>query len=246
MPKSQLSYGAGTLTFVANHYRGSDQTKTYVLPLPFIRYRSKTIEADNSMVRGTFFDSDFFQLKLSFMLGLAVESQENTARAGMSNLDWTIEAGPMAIIKLWTSSDKTQSLTIEVPIRQILATDLTYLTPQGIFAVPYLNYIVRPSPFTYNIGGEFSLAAMYGSAKFHDYFYGVSPQFVTPTRELYKAKAGYSGFQATLILNYQYKDLVLIPFARYDNLSSVAFRDSPLFLKNEYFVAGTGIFYLFQ
>ena len=241
----KLEWGAGVLSFRGNHYRGSDQAKNYFYPLPYFVYTSEKIEAEPSFIRGTFYKNDWFALKLSIIVGLNVESEKNNARKGMSEIDYTFEAGPMVIFKLFQSQDKTHTLNFEVPFRQVHATDLTYIDPIGFFAVPYLNYIRKATSAWYNWSMELSVAAMWGSRKYHDYYYGVSPQFATNERPSYRGQAGYSGIQTTIVFNKRWKELVFVPFFRWDQLSGVAFNDSPLFKKPNYFIGGLGFFWLF-
>ncbi|MEC7276139.1 MAG: MipA/OmpV family protein [Bdellovibrionota bacterium] len=240
-----FEWGAGTLSFRGAHYRGSDQERNWFLPLPYFTYTSKRIQAEPSFVRGTFYENDFFALKLSILAGLNVESEENLARRGMPSLDYTFEVGPMAIFKLWTSPSQNFSVTLEAPFRMVNTTDLTYVKHTGYFSVPYLNLRSRPLKSLYDWAFEASVAYMWGSKDFHDHFYGVAPQYATAARGSYQGRAGYSGTQLTLILNRRYKDVVMVPFIRHDFLGDVAFDDSPLFKKKSYTVGGLAFFWLF-
>lgn len=241
----KFEWGAGALTFKAHHYRGSDQSKDWFIPLPYFIYTSETIEAEPSFVRGTFYRNDWFAFKLSINAGLSVESEKNRAREGMPSLDYTFEAGPMFIFKMWKSEDKKLILNFEWPIRQVHSTDLTYINAEGIFSIPYLNIIHMPMKSTWNLGGELSFGVMYGSKDYHQYFYGIESQYVTTSRPLYEAKSGYSGVQTTWILNKRIGDVVIMPFLRWDYLDGVAFKNSPLFKKKSYLLGGLGTFWLF-
>lgn len=243
--KERFEWGLGALTMQGHHYRGSDQSKTYFFPIPYFVYTSDKIEAEPSFIRGTFYENSWFAFKLSVIVGLNVESEENDARQGMPSLDYTFEAGPMAIFKLWKSQDRKRSLTFEIPFRHSFVTDLTYVDENGFFSIPYLNFIQAQTEKLLGWGYEASIAYMWGSSKFHNFYYGVNPIYATENRPTYDAKAGYSGTQLTVVLKKRWKDLVLIPFIRWDYLKGTAFEDSPLVKQKSYLLGGLGIFWLF-
>lgn len=233
------------LNFWSHHYRGSDQGKMYIWPFPYFKYEGEVIEAETAYVRGTFYKGEKLTLKLSFNVGLSVESKGNKAREGMPELNYTFEAGPMMIYNLWENLDQTYKLTFEMPIRQVHSVDLFSIEPVGFFSIPYLNFVRKPSESFYNWGFELSIGVMYGSRKYHDYFYTVQPQYQRLDRKAYAAKGGYSGTQLALILSKQWEHFLMIPFVRYDILKGVVFRDSPLFKKEYYMALGLASFYTF-
>lgn len=243
--KEKFEWGAGTLSFKGAHYRGSDQSREWFIPLPYFTYTSENIEAEPSFIRGTFYKNEWMALKLSLLAGLNIESEDNKARQGMPSLDYTFEAGPMVIFNLWESEDQDFSLTFEAPLRMVHTTDLTYVKDIGFFSVPYLSFKGLPRSSLFDWGFELSVAYMWGSKKYHEFFYGVAPQFATSNRPTYQAEAGYSGTQFTLILNKRFRDFVIVPFVRFDTLNGVAFRGSPLFKRDSYTVGGLAFFWLF-
>lgn len=241
----KFEWGAGFLAFRGGHYRGSDQTKDWFIPLPYFTYTSPYLEAEPSFVRGTFYKNDWMAFKLSLLAGLNVESETNRARQGMPSLDYTFEAGPMLIFNLWKSEDKKYVFSFEVPFRMVHTTDFTYVRPVGFFGIPYLNLRTAPLEYFMDWSFELSLAGMWGSKKYHNHFYGVSPIYATPSRPVYDAEDGFSGTQVTLILNKRYKDFVFVPFFRFDDLQGTAFEDSPLVKKRRYTIGGLAFFWLF-
>ena len=241
---SKLELGVGLLSFKIPHYRGSDQKKDYFLPLPFFIYTSKNIEAEPSFVRGTFFKKGPFALKLSILAGLSVESKSNRAREGMPNLGFTVEAGPMILIRLWTSSDQKHYINIESPFRYVFEIDST---PKGVglFSIPYINWVNLPRKETLNWGIELSFAMLFADKNYHDHYYSVGPDYVRPNRPAYSARGGYSGNSWVLILNRRFKNIYLVPFMRYDSIKGAVFEDGPLIRKKEYLAMGLGSFWLF-
>ena len=242
--KSNLELGVGLFSLKIPHYRGSDQKKDYFLPLPFFIYSSKSIEAEPSFVRGAFFSTGPFTFKLSILAGLAVESKTNRARQGMPNLGFTVEVGPMILIRLWTSQDKKHFINIESPFRYVIEIDST---PKGVglFSIPYLNWITLPKKETWNWGIEFSFAVLFADENYHNHYYSVGPDYVRPSRPQYSARGGYNGNSWVLILNRRFKNLYLVPFVRYDSIKGAVFEDSPLVRRKDYLAVGMGSFWLF-
>lgn len=243
--KTEFEWGAGIVTLRINHYRGSDQFKNYYIPSPYFSYKSEIIEAEPSFVRGVLFQNNLITIKLSLMLGLSVESEENRAREGMPDLGYLFEAGPMIILNIWRSESRKHQLTFESPIRQVFATDFTYLKPVGIFGVPFLNFISFPQKYTLGWRSEFSVALMYGNESYHDYFYTVESRYERYNRPEYHATGGYSGIQLAWILNKKIGRILFIPFIRYDNLKYAIFEDSPLVITKHYFAFGLASFFIF-
>lgn len=246
LSQKKFEWGAGLLSIYGNHYRGSDQAKSWILPVPYFTYNSERIEAESSFIRGIFAHNKWFAFKLSLLLGLKVESKQNRAREGMPGLDYTVEAGPMVVFHLWQSEDKELLINFEVPARESFATNLHYLKRVGFFTVPYLNIIHSPSPSTWKWKSEISVSPMFADKKFHQYFYGVDQQYVRIDRPYYHARGGYSGFQTSLIMNKRIDHFSIIPFFRWDYLKKAVFEDSPLVKVKNYLIGGLGLFYMFD
>lgn len=242
---NSFEWGAGIVPLRLNHYRGSDQFKNYYIPSPYFSYKSEHLEAEPSFVRGVLFRNDIITFKISLMLGLSVESEENRAREGMPDLGYIFEMGPMLIIKIWESPAGKHLLTFEMPVRQVFATDFESVEPVGIFGVPFLNFISLPQKYTLGWRSEFSVAAMYGNEGYHDYFYTVRKRYATEERPAYHASSGYSGIQLAWVLHRKIGNMLFIPFMRYDYLKYAVFEESPLVKTRHYFAFGLGTFYLF-
>lgn len=245
-PYKKFEWGVGLLSIYGNHYRGSDQSKSWLLPAPYFSYASEKIEAESSFIRRIFIHNERFAFKLSLMLGLNVESKENKAREGMPPLDYTVEAGPLFVFHLWHSENKEVTINFEVPIREGFATNLRYIKPMGFFTVPFINIIHSPAPSFWNWKSEFSVSPMYADQRYHQYFYGVGSEYARAGRPYYRAHGGYSGFQTALIMNKRIGNIAIIPFFRWDYLGSAVFESSPLVKVKNYGIAGLGIFWLFN
>lgn len=245
--EGKLELGAGPLVVVGNHYRGSDQAKVWVFPLPYFSYRSDRLEAEPSFIRGILFHNRWFAFKLSLVPGLNVESKNNRARAGMPSLDYSLEVGPMAIARLWENKEKSVLINFEIPVRESIATNLWHYQTAGMITVPYLNLIYNPRENAFwSFDSEFSISPMFASQKYHDRFYTIAPEFQQRGRSTYRARGGYSGLQSAVVFNKRLQKMAVLSFFRWDSLKGAAFIDSPLVVQKNFFIGGLGIFWMFD
>jgi MipA family protein len=238
LPLWELGVGVGG--FALPDYRGSDQGRGYVLPVPYAVYRGKFLKADRHGVRGELFDSERVELNVSVSASLPVDSSRNAARAGMPDLRPSLELGPSLEFTLWRSGEGRELLELRLPVRAAFTLESS---PQGIgwVATPNLNLDLPGRGAL--AGWNFGLLAgpVYGSRRQHEYFYGVAPQFATPTRPAYAAPGGYAGLQFLAAASRRFKDFWVGAFVRADTLRGAAFEASPLLKRDTYFAAGAGI-----
>lgn len=232
-PRWEVGLGAGAVTLP--DYRGAKARSSYLLPLPYVTYRGDVLEIDRDGLRGGLFSSE--RLRLDFSLAAAPPARRDAgARRGMPDLDPAIEFGPALIVGLGRQPASRWSL--HLPLRAVVATDLRQTQSIGWVFSPYVKYAVTAK------GGwesDVSIGPIYASQAYHDYYYEVAPRFATPTRPAYDADAGYSGTRLTFSLSRRYDRYWIGLFARYDNLSGVAFRSSPLVETEQAFIVGGGI-----
>jgi len=236
--KWELGVGLGALSIP--HYRGSNQRDNYVAPIPYVRYSGDRLKVDREGGRYYIYDGRQFKLDLNVTFNFPVDSNKNTARLGMPNLDALLEVGPRLQWPLWESDDHHLHLRLGAPLR--LAVSLSNADNEGLFFAPYLQ--VR---YYSTIETAFSIGPMWASEKFHDYYYQVDRQFATASRPAYDARAGYSGFRFTLTTSQRIsKQYWWGSFLRYDTLSGATFVDSPLVLQKNSFMVGFIIAYIFK
>ncbi|MDH3242824.1 MAG: MipA/OmpV family protein [Alphaproteobacteria bacterium] len=232
LPRWELGLGVGGLS--VPDYRGSDEQRGYLLPLPYIQYRGEMLQIDREGAHGKLFTSERVRLELSVSAGPPARSDDNEARRGMPDLDPTIEAGPS--LEIYLSPDRAWS--IRLPWRAVVATDLSHVDGIGWIFAPNLSFDARrPGGWDYGVAA----GPLYASEKYHDYFYEVLPVQATVTRPAYDAPGGYSGSRLTFTASRRFPGFWVGAFARYDNLSGAAFEDSPLVRKKSSFMAGIGI-----
>lgn len=235
--------GAGIGAFALPDYRGSDEGRGYLLPVPYVVYRGKFLKADRHGVRGTLFDSDRIDLNLSAAASLPVDSTRNSARAGMPDLEPSLELGPSLEIALWRSADRRDLLALRLPVRAAFTLEGS---PQAIgwVATPHLNLDLagRGALQGWNLG--LLAGPVYGSRRQHQYFYGVAPQFATPARPAYEAPGGYAGLQFIAAASRRFPRFWVGAFVRADTLQGAVFEASPLVRRKSYLAAGAAIAWL--
>jgi outer membrane protein len=232
--------GAGISALSLPDYRGSDQSSLYAIPFPYLVYRGAFLKADRHGIRGTFFGSDRLELNLSLGASLPVNSDDNRARQGMPDLQPTVELGPSLDLKLWRTPDRRTRLDLRLPVRTAVTVKGGMDDVGWVFS-PRLNLDI--SDVAGLAGWNLGLLAgpMVGSARNHDYFYTVAPQYATAGRPAYEAKGGYAGSQFMMTASKRYPKYWLGAFARWDSLKGAVFADSPLVKREGYFAAGVGI-----
>lgn len=237
-PLWELGAGVGVAQFPA--YRGSEDTKLWVLPVPYVIYRGEFLKADRRGIRGTLFDSERVELNLSLAASPPVSSEDVDLRDGMPDLEPTVEIGPSLNLKLWESASDRQRLALRLPLRHGLTVEGNPESTGWLFS-PHLNLDWQdPGGMA---GWRLGLLAgpIFGDRRQHRYFYQVDPEFARPGRPAYDAHGGYAGTQFLAALTKRFPKWWVGAFVRYDNLAGATFRDSPLVETRDYFAAGFAI-----
>lgn len=235
-PLWEAGIGIGVVDFP--DYRGSDERSTFAIPVPFFIYRGDFLKIDRNSVRGRLFESDRLKLDISLNGSVPVDSDDNEARQGMDDLDPTIELGPILKYHWWRSADSQYQLDLRLPVRAVISSEFEHV---GWVAQPQLNLDVQ-NPFGYE-GWKLGLLSgpLFGDRKYHDYFYGVDPQFARPGRPAYEADGGYAGAQVIAALSKRFPKMWLGGFVKWDTLDNAEFEDSPLIKKTNNFTAGFAV-----
>jgi outer membrane scaffolding protein for murein synthesis (MipA/OmpV family) len=243
--RPEWELGAGLTAVTLPDYRGSDENRGYVLPFPYVIYRGDKLRVDRQGVRGVLFESERVEFDLSLSATPPVDSDKNRAREGMPHLDPTLEIGPRLNIRLLENKAREWALNFRMPVRAVIATDLSYAEGAGYVAYPHVTLDTRPVLFggKWNVGLQ--AGPLYGTRRYHEYFYGVAPEFATPERPAFEARGGYSGALALASVTRRIGKLWLGAFARYDTLKGARFEDSPLVRRDYAVMAGFAVAWVF-
>jgi outer membrane scaffolding protein for murein synthesis (MipA/OmpV family) len=231
--------GAGVAVLALPDYRGADQGRGWVLPVPYAVYRGEFLKADRRGIRGELVGVDHLKLQLSVAASLPVDSSRNEARAGMPDLKPSLELGPALELTLWRSGDR-DLLELRLPVRAALTLESS---PQsaGWVATPNLNLDLPGWGVLQGWNVGFLVGPVFGDARQHEYFYGVDPQFATPQRPAYEARGGYAGLFSIAALSRRLDGYWVGAFLRADTLRGAVFADSPLARRSSYVAAGIAI-----
>lgn len=238
-PLWELGLGGSVLHLPA--YRGSQETRTYVLPLPYVVYRGERFRVDREGVRGLLFESDRLALDISLDAAVPVASDDTEARRGMPDLDPVVELGPALKIALGQTAGGYQ-MQLQLPLRRSIATDFQHTRAIGWRFVPQFN-LSGPRGSAWRLGANFALH--FADDDYHDYYYTVAPAFATAQRPFYDAAGGYSGASVLFSATRRTGRMWFGSFLRYDNLSGAVFADSPLVETEHALMAGVGVAWLF-
>ena len=243
--RPEWEFGLGATGFTFPDYRGSDESRGYLLPFPYVIYRGDILRVDRQGVRGVFFETDRVEFDISLSGTPPVDSSKNRAREGMPDLDPTFEIGPRLNVILARDASRDRALSFRLPVRAVIATDLSYADGQGVTAFPNLTYDARPRFFEgrWRLGLQAGL--LYATRHYHRYFYSVDERFATPERPAFSAPGGYSGASLAASLTRRFQKIWVGTFARYESLKGVAFEASPLVRRDYAFTAGIAAAYVF-
>ncbi len=236
--------GAGVGALVLPDYRGSDESRAYLLPFPYLIYRGQFLKADREGLRAEFLDSDRVRLEVAVNASQPVRSSSNSAREGMPDLKGSFEVGPSLSINLAKSADRKQRLGFRVPVS-------TGVTLGGGFqgigwqASPRLNFDLQDAAgFSgWNLG--LALGPIFQNRKRNAYFYDVPDQYARAGRPAYRSRGGYAGAQFIAALSRRYDRVWVGAFVRADTLKGASFENSPLVRRRSYVAAGIGVAYVF-
>jgi outer membrane scaffolding protein for murein synthesis (MipA/OmpV family) len=235
----QWELGAGVVGLMLPDYRGSDEVRTYLLPVPYVVYRLDWLKADRNGIRSTVLNREWAEVNLSMSATPPVRSGSNRAREGMSDIKPMVEFGPSLAIHLWHGDGRRFKLDVRTPVRAAFTIE-SHPRDVGVSLSPTLNFDVagiagRPWQLGMLAGPIFA------TRRQHDYFYGVSGSDARPDRPAFDAHGGYAGLQFLVALSRRFDKAWFGAYARYDTLRGAVFEDSPLVRRPYYVSAGFAI-----
>lgn len=240
-PLWELGLGGGAL--IQPHYPASDEYQTRGLGLPYIIYRGDILRiGDGQAARAVAAENSFYELSMSFDAAFDAESDGNDLRDGMPDLDFIFEVGPQMIFHLqkFEFSDTSRSeIQLALQARAAFSTDFGRIDHHGYVFEPMLRYR-HYGLFHPQLEGSVSLKPLWATRDVHGYFYDVTDEFSTTTRNSYRARSGYFGtglnFSGTWHINPKARMFVGIQTSFFQGAENI---HSPLFEKK--FNAGFAI-----
>lgn len=222
-PLWELGLGLGGLS--QPYYPGSDETRSYLFPVPVPIYRGDVLKSDDDGVRAELVLNERYKFDISLDFNLAIDSDDVELRQGMDDIDTLLQIGPSLEVKL--KEDEESLWLLKFPIRANIGFG-DGVDSFGYTFAPNITYF-RNFAFrgeAWRFGAAFGPS--FGSGDYNNVYYGVDPEFATLTRAAYQADGGYSGARTLLTLKSQNAKRLMVWFLRYDNISGAEFEDSPL------------------
>ena len=228
--------GAGGVALSAVNYPASSQRNFIALVAPYIVYRGDVFRVGGSNgARAVVLEKNGIEIGLSFAGAFSAESEDNTVREGMPELDFLFELGPQLIYKIKDISfdgGAKGRLNTQLQTRGVFSTDFRGVDQRGYVIESILSYQQRGVLFE-NSGLNISFSMTYASEKLQDYFYQVDSSFATDSRAQFDAKGGYLGSKLSVGLSFPLVENIRGFFGSSVNFyQGAANKDSPLFEKD--------------
>lgn len=240
---TRLELGAGVGALFNPDYRGSKQTRTTVLPVPYVSFHDRRVELSRDGVAAKLFHAESFRLGLSASASLPSDDSKGSARHGMPDLLPTFEIGPSLD---WRISERGGNWDLRLPVRAVAAADFNEFEGLGLLSNPNLRFSrdgIRLG--AWELETSVSAGPLWASRKYHRYFYRVAPQYETADRPAYDPPGGYSGARASAYLGLRQGAWRMGLGVTHDVLAGAVMRDSPLVETEHSTVIALGIFYSF-
>tara|TARA_B110000090_G_scaffold2362_1_gene2365 strand:- start:14729 stop:15766 length:1038 start_codon:yes stop_codon:yes gene_type:complete len=198
-------FGAGGVILSVVNYPASSERNFIALAAPYIVYRGDVFRlGGGNGARAVVLDKSDFEIDLSFGGAFSAESEDNTVREGMPELEFLFEVGPQLIYKVkdFSFDDGGKArLNTQLQTRGVFSTDFRGLDQRGYVIESILSYQQRDVLFE-STGLNISFSMTYASEKLQDYFYQVDSLFATHTRSQFDAKGGYLGSELSVGLSF--------------------------------------------
>ncbi len=209
-------------------YPGSDEYRYVTLPAPYISYHGDIFQTDDQNgTRFRFIKDTNFDFDLSFGGSFPTETNNNQARSGMPNLDWTLEVGPRLIYYFYRNPE-VGNIRLGLPVRSAFSTNFSNLKNIGYLFAPTFQ-IDKYNFFNDNIDLYFGITVNYIDKGEADYFYKIAPEYQTATRSAYEARAGFLNWETSLGARIEWDQKVIFVGAQYSDLSQSV--NSPSYLQ---------------
>jgi len=194
--QSLWEFGFGGAVGEVANYPASSERNLIAIAAPYFVYRGDIFRVGGGNgVRAVVVEEKNYEFDLSFGGAFSADSEDNTAREGMPELDFLFEVGPQAVFKLKDfqfEGGGNGRLNARLQARAAFSTDFSRIDKRGFVFNPVLTYQQR-GRFFEGTALSASIGAVFATEKLHDYFYQVDDAFANELRDSFDAKGGYLG-----------------------------------------------------
>ncbi|WP_341502698.1 MipA/OmpV family protein [Gallaecimonas sp. GXIMD4217] len=240
-----LELGLGATVTYLEDYVGAGEGQTYVLPFPYIYYRSDKLSIDRNLIRGELAEKGPWRLELSLSGSIPADSDDNRARRGMMDLGWLGSAGPALQYYLDGDGHSDNAFYLELPVRAAVSLDDGDLHGRGVEVEPALVWQRRYQWGSWDLKPTLRVGPRWASRDYHQYYYGVAPEFALADRPAYQAGSGFGGWKLAAGLTLRHGHWWLGAFVRGHELGDASFRDSPLVKDSQSLSGGVALAWVF-
>ncbi|EWH10604.1 putative outer membrane protein [Catenovulum agarivorans DS-2] len=244
--KSQLDIGVGLGYTQIPHYVGAAQQHQYLVPYPYVYYKSDKIEFNRNALNASLWQHENWLVDWSASGSLALDSDDNQLRKGMDDLAWVLEFGP-ALRYFWLGDKESDdSFSAIFAIRHGIGFDKLNLEHVGFLFEPGLRYqsLYQLSDWQLKLTASWQL--VYADRNYNSYYYSVPVEQVTTTRHFYQAGAGLNSHRLSLGLTASHGHWWYGAFFRYNDLTNASVKNSPLVAKKRDWMLGIAITRIFN
>ena len=236
----RLELGAGLIGLSTPDYRGSRGDSTYLLPVPYIKYRGDRLRVDEG-AQGILLEQP--DLLVAFSGNLSLPADDDTPeREGMDELDAIVEIGPSVNYRFKRLGDSAWWIDLPLRFAFTIDGDLDHI---GQVFQPRLSWR-KPARRLGQWKLRFNIGPLYSSSDHHQYFYSVGAEDATAERPAYEADGGFSGWRGEFTWSRRFGSRYWFGgFLRYDSLRDAEIEDSPLVSEPENWMGGLALAWVF-
>ncbi|HRD95503.1 MAG TPA: MipA/OmpV family protein [Rubrivivax sp.] len=231
--------GLGAAWVHLPHYRGSDQSRDWLLPVPYAVYRGEILRANRDGARAVLLDSERFDFDISVSASAPTRSSDNRAREGMADLAATVEVGPNLNSTL--ARGAFWKLDLRLPVHAVFTVQGKPRTI-GWTASPVINLDLQWAGWNLGVQG----GPRWASRRYHGFYYDVDTADATAVRPAYAAQGGYAGWRLMAGASRRLADFWLGAFVRADGVGGAVFDASPLVRQRHNLTYGLALSWVFS
>lgn len=224
-PLWELAGGVGYISIP--RYPGSIQSKDYFIPAPVFHYYGEKIQIDKGKISSQIFKNERIHIQISADGTPPVDSDEIDARIGMPDLDATIQIGPSFDFRI-NNPKSDNDWSFKLPLRLSIATDLSHFDDRGFLLNPKLKFERQINSSSGYKKFQFTMATVFASRRYLNYYYGVDAEFSTTSRSSYEPVSGYAGAYISAGISHKIGPWQWSAYSRVRWLNNTNFKSSPL------------------
>lgn len=240
-PLWELGLGGGLID--VPNYPASSERNFIGIVLPYFIYRGDVFRFGDGSARAVLVEDSNFEIDISLRGAFSADSENNTAREGMPELDFLFEVGPQLIYELKSfnfNNGAVGRLNMNLQARSVFSTDFSEVSHRGYVFQPKLSYQQRGVLFE-DSAFNASVSLVFATEKLQDYFYQVDPEFAAKDRALFDASGGYLGSELSAGFSFSlHENMRVFAGGTVRVHKGASNTESPLFEKDVTYSVGIG------